>query len=79
MAINLNNLFNSLSKNSKTSDFQDLDHIDGLSVSSNMCEFIFRSKEMILVMFYFRKGAASCLCLYSIKINFRKYKMEFKN
>ena len=57
MAINLNNLFNSLSKNSKTSDFQDLDHIDGLSVSTT-CANLYSEKRDDLVMFYFRKGAA---------------------
>ena len=57
MAINLNNLFNSLSKNSKTRDFQDLDHIDGLSVSTT-CANLYSEKRDDLVMFYFRKGAA---------------------
>jgi len=57
MAINLNNLFNSLSKNSKTSDFQDLDHIDGLAVSTT-CANLYSEKRDDLVMFYFRKGAA---------------------
>ena len=56
MAINLNNLFNSLSKNSKMGDFQDLDHIDGLSVSTT-CANLYSEKRDDLVMFYFRKGA----------------------
>ena len=34
MAINLSNLFNSINKNSKMGDFQDLDHIDGVSIST---------------------------------------------
>ena len=56
MAINLNNLFNSLNKNSKMGDFQDLDHIDGLSVSTT-CANLYSEKRDDLVMFYFRKGA----------------------
>ena len=56
MAINLNNLFNSLSKNSKMGDFQDLDHIDGLSVSTT-CANLYSEKRDDLVMFYFRNGA----------------------
>ena len=59
-------------------DFQDLDHIDGLSVSTT-CANLYSEKRDDLVMFYFRKGAKSCFCLHTIKINFRKYKMEFKN
>ena len=56
MAINLNNLFNSLNKNSKMGDFQDLDHIDGLSVSTT-CANLYSQKRDDLVMIYFRKGA----------------------
>ena len=56
MAINLNNLFNSLSKNSKMGHFQDLDHIDGLSVSTT-CANLYSQKRDDLVMIYFRKGA----------------------
>ena len=56
MAITLNNLFNSVSKNSKMSDFQDLDHIDGVSVSST-CANLYSKKRDDVVMFYFRKGA----------------------
>ncbi len=55
MAINLNNLFNSLNKNSKMGDFQDLDHIDGLSVSTT-CANLYSQKRDDLVMIYFRKG-----------------------
>ena len=56
MVININNLFNSVSKNSKMSDFQDLDHIDGVSVSST-CANLYSKKRDDVVMFYFRKGA----------------------
>ena len=56
MVINLNNLFNSINKNSKMGDFQDLDHIDGVSVSST-CANLYSKKRDDVVMFYFRKGA----------------------
>ena len=56
MAINLNNLFNSISKNSKMGDFQDLEHVDGLSISSTSANLYSKQRDD-LVLFYFRKGA----------------------
>ena len=56
MAINLDNLFKSISKNSKMSDFQDLDHIDGVSVSTT-CANLYSKKRDDVVLFYFRNGA----------------------
>ena len=56
MAINLNNLFNSISKNSKMGDFQDLDHIDGLSISTTSANLYSKQRDD-LVLFYFRNGA----------------------
>ena len=56
MTINLNYLFNSISKNLKMGDFQDLDHIDGLSVSSTSAN-LYSKKRDDVVMFYFRNGA----------------------
>ena len=56
MVINLNNLFNSLNKNSKMGDFQDLDHIDGLSLSTTSA-YLYAKKRDDLVLFYFRDGA----------------------
>ena len=55
MAINLNNLFNSITKNSKMGDFQDLDHIDGVSVSTTSANLYSKQRDD-LVLFYFRKG-----------------------
>ena len=84
MAINLNNLFNSLSKNSKMGDFQDLDHIDGLSVSTT-CANLYTEKRDDLVMFYFRKGATyasvytqSKLISENIKWNLKLNKKKIK-
>ena len=56
MVINLNNLFNSISKNSKMGDFQDLEHIDGLSISTTSANLYSKQRDD-LVLFYFRNGA----------------------
>ncbi len=56
MAINLNNLFNSINKNSKMGDFQDLDHLDGLSISTTSAKLYSKQRDD-LVLFYFRNGA----------------------
>ena len=56
MTINLDNLFNSISKNSKMGDFQDLDHVDGLSISSTSANLYSKQRDD-LVLFYFRNGA----------------------
>ena len=56
MVINLDNLFNSISKNSKMGDFQDLDHVDGLSISSTSANLYSKQRDD-LVLFYFRNGA----------------------
>ena len=56
MAINFTNFFYSQNKKSKMGDFQDLDHIDGLSISSTSANLYNHSRDD-LVMFYFRRGA----------------------
>ncbi len=56
MVINLNNLFNSINKNSKMGDFQDLDHIDGLAISTTSANLYSKQRDD-LVLFYFRNGA----------------------
>ena len=55
MVINISNFLNSKSKNHKMIDFQDLDHIDGLSISS-ICSNLYKTPRNDLVMFYFREG-----------------------
>ena len=57
MVINLSNLFNSISKNSKMGDFQDLEHIDGLSISTTSANLYSKQRDD-LVLFYFRNGAS---------------------
>ena len=56
MAINLTNFFKSQNRKSKTGDFQDLDHIDGLSISTASAN-LYNNPRDDLVMFYFRDGA----------------------
>ena len=56
MAINLKNFINSHALKSKMMDFQDLDHIDGVSIST-ICANLYSNPRDDLVMFYFRDGA----------------------
>ena len=56
MAINLINFFNSQNRKSKMGDFQDLEHVDGLSISTTSANLYNNSRDD-LVMFYFREGA----------------------
>ena len=56
MGINITNFLTSKSKNRKMSDFQDLEHLDGLSISS-VCANLYNNPRDDLVMFYFREGA----------------------
>jgi len=56
MPINFKNLINSQALKSKMSDFQDLDHIDGVSIST-ICANLYGQPRDDLVMFYFRNGA----------------------
>ena len=56
MGINLTNFLSSKSKNKKMKEFQDLDHIDGVSISSVSAN-LYDTPRDDLVMFYFRDGA----------------------
>ncbi len=56
MGINLTNFLSSKSKNTKMIDFQDLDHIDGLSISVVSAN-LYKNIRDDLSMFYFRNGA----------------------
>ena len=56
MGINLTNFISSKSKNKKMIEFQDLDHIDGVSISTVSANLYNNSRDD-LVMFYFRDGA----------------------
>ena len=56
MGINIKNFFVSRDKNTKIGDFQDLDHLDGMSVSTTSANLYGNNRDD-LVLFYFRKGA----------------------
>ena len=56
MTINIDNFLNFQNTKSKMGDFQDLGHIDGVSISTISAN-LYNKKRDDLVMFYFRKGA----------------------
>ena len=56
MGINLTNFLHSKSKNTRMIDFQDLDHLDGLSISV-LSANLYKNPRDDLSMFYFRNGA----------------------
>tara|TARA_B100001540_G_scaffold176452_1_gene155760 strand:+ start:54 stop:1355 length:1302 start_codon:yes stop_codon:yes gene_type:complete len=56
MGINLSNFLHSKSKNARMIDFQDLDHIDDLSISVVSAN-LYKDNRDDLSMFYFRNGA----------------------
>ena len=56
MGINISNFLSSKSKDRKMIQFQDLDHLDGLSISTVSAN-LYGSDRDDLVMFYFRDGA----------------------
>ena len=52
MGINLTNFLSSKNKNKKMGEFQDLDHIDGVSLSITSAN-LYNDNRDYLVMFYF--------------------------
>ena len=56
MGLNLSNFLISKSKNKRLREFQDLDHVDGLSISSVSAN-LYKNARDDLVLFYFREGA----------------------
>ena len=63
MGINLANFLSSKSKNKKMMEFQDLDHIDGVAISTVNAN-LYKDPRDDLVMFYFRDGA-NCATVYT--------------
>ena len=57
MVFSINNFFDENNKKSKIADFQDLDHIDGISIST-VNAGLYDHKRDDLVLFYFRDGAS---------------------
>ena len=56
MDFDINNFFDKKYKDSKVGHFQDLEHIDGLSISTVSCG-LYNKKRDDLVLFYFRESA----------------------
>ncbi len=56
MGLNITNFLSSKSKNRKMIEFQDLDHLDGVSISTVSANLYGNNRDD-LVMFYFREGA----------------------
>ena len=56
MPFNLKNFVNTQAFKSKMNDFQDLEHLDGVSISA-VCANLYSKPRDDLVMFYFRDGA----------------------
>tara|TARA_Y100000992_G_scaffold300081_1_gene268004 strand:+ start:848 stop:2149 length:1302 start_codon:yes stop_codon:yes gene_type:complete len=56
MGINLGNFFTSKDNNLKMNNYQDLEHIDGVSIATVSAN-LYDTDRDDLVMFYFRKGA----------------------
>ena len=56
MSLNFQNFINTQAFKSKMNDFQDLEHIDGVSISA-VCANLYNKPRDDLVMFYFRDGA----------------------
>ena len=57
MAIKISNFFNYQNNNSKIGDFQDLEHLDGVSISATSAN-LYNLKRDDVVLFYFRNGAS---------------------
>ena len=53
MVLGINNFFDARNKNAKVADFQDLDHLDGVSVSAVSAN-LYDQKRDDLVLFYFK-------------------------
>ncbi len=57
MDFSINNIFDKKHKDSKIGHFQDLEHIDGLSIST-ISAGLYEKKRDDLVLYYFREGAS---------------------
>ncbi len=80
MVINLSNLFSVKKNNSKISDFQDLEHLDGLAISVVNAK-LYNPPRDDVVLFYFRNGAnfASVYTQSTIVSENIKWNREIKN
>ena len=77
MDFNFNDFINYRNKNSKMGHFQDLEHIDGLSISTTSAN-LYNKKRDDLVMFYFRDGASHASVYTQSKIVSENIKWNLK-
>ena len=77
MGINLTNFLSSKSKNKRMMEFQDLDHIDGVSISTVSAN-LYKDTRDDLVMFYFRDGASHASVYTQSKIISENIKWNLK-
>ena len=78
MGINLTNFLSSKSKNKRMMEFQDLDHIDGVSISTVSAN-LYENPRDDLVMFYFRDGANNASVYTQSKIISENIKWNLKH
>ena len=80
MAINIKNFLNIKNKLSKMRDFQDLDHIDGISISAITADLYGDGRDDI-TLFYFNEGAkyASVYTKSKIVSENIKFNLQLKN
>ena len=62
MVLGINNFFDARNKNAKVADFQDLDHLDGVSVSAVSAN-LYDQKEMTSFYFILEMELIIHLCL----------------
>ena len=77
MGINFTNFLSSKSKNKRMMEFQDLDHIDGISISTVSAD-LYKDQRDDLVMFYFRDGANHASVYTQSKITSENIKWNLK-
>ena len=77
MGINFTNFLSSKSKNKRMMEFQDLDHIDGVSISTVSAD-LYKDQRDDLVMFYFRDGANHASVYTQSKITSENIKWNLK-
>ena len=78
MGFNITNFLSSKSKNKRMMEFQDLDHIDGVSISTVSAD-LYKNQRDDLVMFYFRDGANYASVYTQSKIVSENIKWNLKN
>ena len=67
MVLNFNDFFGSKNKNSKMGDFQDLEHIDGVALSTISAK-LYNPPRDDLVLFYFRNEQILQLYIRSLQL-----------